>query len=95
MLLRETIKLAYDDQQELLKSRNEGAVPRSFLNEYVPASTHAEVVSGIRRCGKSTLMDFIRNRFYPEAAYFNFEDSRVYGFSVHDFQKLDEIWIFR
>ena len=36
-------------------------------------------------------MDVIRERFYPGAAYFNFEDSRVYGFEVHDFQKLDEI----
>ena len=91
MLLKESIKQAYLDQQSLLVSRHLNTIPRSFLSGYKPVSAHVEVISGIRRCGKSTLMALIRDRFYPGAAYFNFEDSRVYGFEVGDFQKLDEI----
>jgi uncharacterized protein len=75
----------------LLASRSENTIPRAFLSGYKPASTHVEVISGIRRCGKSTLMALIRDQFYPGAAYFNFEDSRVYGFEVDDFRKLDDI----
>ena len=91
MLLKESINQAYLDQQSLLELRQTNAIPRTFLSGYKPASGHVEVISGIRRSGKSTLMALIREQFYPGAACFNFEDSRVYGFEVQDFQKLDEI----
>ena len=49
------------------------------------------ILSGIRRCGKSTVLkQIIKNtdNFY----YFNFEDQRVFGFETGDFEKLDEVF---
>ncbi len=51
----------------------------------------AIVLSGIRRCGKSTLLLQLMKKikgFY----YFNFEDSRASDFEVRDFEKLDSVF---
>jgi predicted AAA+ superfamily ATPase len=51
----------------------------------------AVVLSGIRRCGKSTLLRQVMattNSSY----YFNFEDPRATSFELNDFQKLEEIF---
>jgi uncharacterized protein len=48
-------------------------------------------LSGIRRCGKSTLLKQLMRgtkNFY----YFNFEDPRAMDFEASDFQKLDEVF---
>ena len=49
------------------------------------------VISGVRRCGKSTLLrQFIKKikGFY----YFNFEDPKASGFELADFERLDKIF---
>ncbi len=53
-------------------------------------STRVVIVSGIRRCGKSTL---IRQIFQDsgDAIYLNFEDPRLIGFTVEDFIRLEQI----
>jgi predicted AAA+ superfamily ATPase len=91
MILKESIELAYRDQQSRLKYDNQYLIDRQYLDRYTPTGGHIEVISGIRRSGKSTLMNQIRHLYYPGAAYFNFEDSRTFGFEVNDFSKLDEI----
>jgi len=91
MILKAEIEKAYKVQQQLLKviSKN---IQRSFFDDYKPEKKHIEVITGIRRCGKSTLMKQIIRRHYKKIAYFNFEDSRIFGFELQDFQKLDEIF---
>lgn len=56
---------------------------------------HDEVVifSGIRRCGKSTLLQQLRNENSEKDFYLNFDDERLLYFTVDDFQKLHEIFI--
>lgn len=90
MVFKEDVLAAYKGQQNLLEKEN-GFVERDYLKTLNPSSSHIEVIAGIRRCGKSTLMRQIANRFYNKVAYFNFEDSRVFGFEVSDFSKLDEV----
>lgn len=90
-LLKTSIEHAFLDQKALFEQKVVGHIPRTFLESYEPHPTHIEVISGIRRCGKSTLMRQIMNAYYPDAAYFNFEDARIFGFQVSDFQKLDDI----
>lgn len=90
MVFKEDILAAYKGQQNLLEKEN-GFVERDYLKTLNPTSSHIEVIAGIRRCGKSTMMRQIANRFYNKVAYFNFEDSRVFGFEVSDFSKLDEV----
>jgi predicted AAA+ superfamily ATPase len=49
------------------------------------------VISGIRRCGKSTLMQEIRNTNSEKDYYLNFDDDRLLHFTVDDFQTLLEL----
>jgi len=49
------------------------------------------IISGIRRCGKSTLLNQIRKRY--SGYYVNFDDDRFINFKVEDFQLLYETLI--
>ncbi len=51
------------------------------------------VVAGIRRCGKSVLMQQLRQTSREVDYYFNFEDERLVDFSIADFQLLQEAFI--
>ncbi|MEM6643726.1 MAG: ATP-binding protein [Bacteroidota bacterium] len=50
-----------------------------------------QIVSGIRRCGKSTLIrqTFLKNE---EAYYINFEDPRLVNFELSDFARLEDLY---
>lgn len=49
------------------------------------------IVTGVRRCGKSTLMAQLYKRHYENQAYYiNFEDERLLAFQVQDFVLLQE-----
>jgi predicted AAA+ superfamily ATPase len=91
MILKGEIELAIEAQREQLVTRS-GTIARRFMEKFMPTGNHIEVISGIRRCGKSTLMKQIIHTNYQKTVYFNFEDARVHGFEVGDFPKLDEIF---
>jgi len=48
------------------------------------------IISGIRRCGKSTMLFQLKGIF--DGYYLNFDDDRLVGFTVEDFQCVDEIF---
>lgn len=56
---------------------------------------HIYVVSGIRRCGKSTLLRQIAAKYYAGNNFFflNFEDERLYNFDVTEFNRILELQI--
>jgi hypothetical protein len=54
-------------------------------------SSHALIISGIRRCGKSTLLQQIHTGFQGTSVYLNFEDPRLAGFDLEDFNRLHEL----
>ena len=55
---------------------------------------HAVIISGIRRSGKSTLLNQIINSFYGKGVYYlNFEDERLVDFEVSDFNSLYEVFL--
>lgn len=55
---------------------------------------HALIISGIRRSGKSTFLEQITDRYFPDGVYYlNFEDERLLEFSVSDFNLLFELFI--
>ena len=54
-------------------------------------SSHALIVTGIRRCGKSTLMQQVHATFSKDAIYLNFEDPRLAGFDLEDFNRLQTL----
>ncbi len=51
------------------------------------------IISGIRRCGKSTLLRQICESRQERDFYLNFDDERLINFSVEDFQILHEVFI--
>ncbi len=74
-------------------------IRRSKLNEVEKTATlpHAVIVSGLRRCGKSTLLAQYAHQIGEDAFYYlNFEDERFLGFQADDasdlFQTLVEIF---
>lgn len=89
MLLKSEIEVVFNAQQKVLKKNL--LTSRNYLIEKTFKGSQVEVVSGIRRSGKSTLMRMIMSHYAPNVVCFNFEDSRVFGFDVTDFKKLDEI----
>ncbi|MFH1013157.1 MAG: ATP-binding protein [Thermoplasmatota archaeon] len=70
-------------------------VPRSllpFASTYQGSS--AFVIKGLRRSGKSTLLQQISmSRSPQDHLYFNFDDERLIGFTADDFQTLVEVFI--
>jgi uncharacterized protein len=89
MVLKSEIDIAYRLQQEYKKTNS--FIARDYIQQMKISSSQVEVISGIRRCGKSTLMEQLKHRYKSATAYFNFEDPRVHDFVVGDFQKLDEV----
>ena len=49
------------------------------------------IISGVRRCGKSTLLQQIRATQTEKDYYINFDDERLVSFKVEDFQMLLEV----
>lgn len=91
MILKRDIELVIEAQceQSVIKS---GTIDRRFMEKFMPTGNHIEFISGIRRCGKSTLTKQIIHANYQKTVYFNFEDARVHGFEIGDFAKLDEFF---
>ena len=90
MILKETLRVIVKSQRDSISSLDAG-VKRESLNQIDFEVPFALVVSGIRRCGKSTLLRQIIKKaknFY----YFNFEDPRAINFELEDFQKLDDVF---
>lgn len=90
MIAQETISQVIGAQRKNLLTKGAG-LEREKLESLPDLSTHALIVSGIRRCGKSTLLFQLLNQRYPDALYLNFEDPRLYGFNIKDFARLDNI----
>jgi predicted AAA+ superfamily ATPase len=72
-------------------SRQPLGLAREILPSLPDTNTHALIISGIRRCGKSTLLLQLLKGNSRSPLYLNFEDPRLFGFELPDFQLLDNI----
>lgn len=70
-------------------SEVERIIERTLISDLPNISTHALILSGIRRCGKSTLLRQFVRRNFEDVFYLNFEDVKLYGFDIKDFMLLD------
>ena len=66
-------------------------IPRQIPTNAI-SSQKITVITGIRRCGKSTLLRQIARK-YDEYNYINFEDERLLEFTYKDFNTLLEIFL--
>ena len=79
------------EQQKANISAKDAGMKRDQLNSLPDIRSHALIVSGIRRCGKSTLLYQLLREPYTKAVYLNFDDTRLYDFEITDFVKLDQL----
>lgn len=62
---------------------------REIINDVPVVKNFSSIVSGIRRCGKSTLMLQTIKRTRGKVLFLNFEDIRISGFDTSDFSRLN------
>lgn len=89
MILEQVIQQVADDQQKRIDKLEKGLIREKILN-LKSFKSHALIISGVRRCGKSTLM-MQQMEHFEDTFYLNFETPLLYGFSIHDFERLDRI----
>ena len=90
MILKSQIKEVAEAQKKNLLNQSSG-LPRQMLTNLPELASHALIISGVRRCGKSTLLHQLLQEKYPDAFYLNFEDPRLYEMELQDFTRLDEL----
>jgi uncharacterized protein len=82
------------DQFEDLKKMDLG-LPRDKLLELdIQIKSKINIIiTGVRRCGKSTLLLQIMNKYYKDKFYFlRFADERLSDIQIEDYQKIHEIF---
>jgi predicted AAA+ superfamily ATPase len=87
MLIQREISLVIDAQRDAFLRQDPGFIRDALANVPV-ADSFATIITGIRRCGKSTLLLQLLRRNYRDAIYLNFDDIRLSGFETGDFIRL-------
>ncbi len=90
MIRKEYLAEIAAHQKESISEKETG-LTREQLLHLPDIQSHALIVSGVRRCGKSTLLYQLLRKKYKDAIYLNFDDPRLYDFEISDFIKLDEL----
>jgi len=87
--MKELLKKIIFEQQDYCRNIVKDTIPRNIENEWVTTS-EILIITGIRRCGKSVLLQQIRSRLKEQDFFFNFDDERLANFTMSDFQALQE-----
>ena len=87
---KDLLKTVIADQDYYFEQAK-GSVRRALVDSFYN-STEIVVITGIRRCGKSTLLQQIRAVQTEKDYYINFDDERLVTFKVDDFQMLLEVF---
>ena len=90
---KQTLKKILSDQSAvknpLISTRRdvEATLPQYFDNDLIT------IITGMRRVGKSTLLQHIRHQYAQSDFWLNFDDERLVNFTLDDFQVLLELFI--
>ena len=90
MILQSTLENCVAEQKANMLKQLTG-VTREQKSDITIIQDFITIITGIRRCGKSTLMLQMIKKLGNDYAYFNFEDPRIVGFETHDFEKLEKV----
>lgn len=87
MITQEQISSVLDSQKQSFDQKETGQIRESL--DLIPAvDNFATIITGLRRCGKSTLLLQYQNQQQQNTLFFNLEDIRLAGFEVSDFSRL-------
>lgn len=89
-MIKSALRQILIDQQIFL-SRTEGLIPRNIDIREILDSEEIIVLSGIRRCGKSSLLALIAKQLPGQKLFINFDDIRFSDWSIENFQHIYEI----
>ena len=87
--MKEILKRIIFEQQENSKRLVRNAIPRHLEDEWL-STTEILIITGIRRCGKSVLLQQMRDKMDEKDFFFNFDDERLVNFKLEDFATLQE-----
>ncbi len=91
MIKRSDLAAVIDHQKERLLLADSG-LERDLLKKLPEQQgNHALIISGIRRCGKSTLLGQIIKKAPDNVFFINFDTPKLYNFEPADFELLDSI----
>ena len=77
-----------NEQQELF-SKEEELIKREISLESYLRGNEIVIITGIRRCGKSTLLKIISNKINKKKIYVYFDDIRFTNFKIENFQDIE------
>ena len=89
MITKETLKDVIIAQRESLNKLEQG-ITREKWEDINLQDSFAIIITGIRRCGKSTFLSQILKK-QKKGYYLNLEDPRLEGFELSDFNKAELI----
>ena len=90
MIKRQDIAQTVISQRENVLS-NTDTFPRQLLGTIdLQHPQYADIITGIRRCGKSTLVEQLMQRYADDSFYVNFDTPALFGFTIEDFRTLDD-----
>ncbi len=88
--MKQIIKDIIEDQKQFISYRK--TVERAFPESYLTIE-QIVIISGVRRCGKSVLLQQIRSKLPQKDYFLNFDDDRLSSFRLEHFQDLYEVFI--
>ncbi|SJN48178.1 ATPase component BioM of energizing module of biotin ECF transporter [Sphingobacterium sp. JB170] len=86
---QEQLSVVIDAQQRVFLDKQD-LIIREALQNVPIVDNYATIITGIRRCGKSTLLLQLLKSKYTEVIYLNFEDIRLVAFNIEDFIRLQQ-----
>jgi len=89
MITKETLRKVIISQRDFLNKLEQGTM-RENLREIRIGDSFALIITGVRRCGKSTFLNQILKK-QKSGYYLNLEDPRLDGFELSDFDKAESI----
>jgi hypothetical protein len=92
MVKKSTLQEVITFQKNKIENSDLG-FQRGLIDELkYPLDSFALIISGIRRCGKSTLLhQYIVSNVKETYIYLNFDSAKLYTFELEDFELIDEI----
>lgn len=90
MFTKQTISEVIEIQAGLYENKATGT-PRTALEELKLYDSFTLIICGIRRCGKSTLLNQALKSKFSRPIFLNFEDPRLAAFELSDFIRFDDL----